>query len=90
MEAARFVAELHPDVIVLTTPHGIETSWDWVFYANSHLKGSAAVGGDLIESFVAKHDTTTGFPHYDVSFVAQGAPALSADLVDAAVRQVSS
>jgi len=86
LQAASFVTGLQPDVIVLTTPHGLETSWDLVFYGNSYLKGSAVVGGDLIESFAAKHHGATGFAQYDVSLNVRGASTLSGVLLDAAIK----
>lgn len=76
MEVARSIASLRPEVIVLTTPHGLQNSWDWSFYGNSHLSGSAVVGRDLDASFGEK-----GWPQYQVPLTAPGAPVLAADLV---------
>ena len=45
------VVEMSPDVIVLSTPHGLQTSWDVAVYENSQLEGVATVGRDLEESY---------------------------------------
>ena len=49
--AGAVVASLHPDTIILVTPHGLQTSWDLAIYDNSDLRGDAIVGRDLEESF---------------------------------------
>lgn len=75
--AAKFIAGLEPDVIVLTSPHGLQSSWDWSFYGNSHLQGRALVGRDTEESY-----GDGGFAKYTVKLDAVGAPQLASDLVD--------
>ena len=49
--AGRLLADAAPDAIVLTTPHGLQTSWDVGIYQNAALQGVATVGRDLQESF---------------------------------------
>ena len=51
------IADLEPDLIVLTTPHGIESERDFVFYKNSNGSGFASIGDDL-------HNAS--FPSYKV------------------------
>lgn len=77
VEAANFIAGLNPDVILLTSPHGLQASWDWGFYANSHLKGRAVVGRDTEESY-----GKGGFAKYNVDLDALGSPDLASELVD--------
>ena len=48
--AGRLLADAAPDAIVLTTPHGLQTSWDVGIYQNAALQGVATVGRDLQES----------------------------------------
>ena len=52
------VAALRPDIIVLTTPHGIESERDFAFYRNTNGSGFAHLGDDL-------HNAS--FPGYDVN-----------------------
>ena len=49
--AGDFISEARPDVIVLTTPHGLQANWDLGVYENSALDGEATVGRDLEESY---------------------------------------
>ncbi len=43
----RLLAAAQPDVVVLSTPHGLQDDWDLVVYQNDHLNGVATVGRDL-------------------------------------------
>jgi len=45
--AGEFVRAVRPEVIFLTTPHGLELTRDFLLYENPVLSGVAAVGGDL-------------------------------------------
>lgn len=48
LEVGRFVAEdLTPDVVFITTPHGLELSSQFLIYENSVDSGSAPIGGDV-------------------------------------------
>ena len=55
--AGRYLSALSPDVILLSTPHGVALSDDFAFYTNSYGAGYAMVGGDLQNS---------SFPQYKV------------------------
>lgn len=57
LEAGKHIAGLQPDLILLSTPHGIEITNDFLFYQNSLAAGFARIGGDLHNS---------SFPLYDV------------------------
>ena len=45
--AGKYIASLRPDIIMLSTPHGVALTNDFAFYTNSAGAGFAAVGGDL-------------------------------------------
>lgn len=65
------VAALHPDIIVLTTPHGIESERDFAFYRNTNGSGFAHLGDDL-------HNAS--FPGYDVNLNISMAPDIVRNL----------
>ena len=73
-----WVRSLRPDAIVLTTPHGMELTDDFLVYQNSNLTGCAEVGGDL-------HNASA--PTYSVCAKYRGDPQLAAGLVSAASQQ---
>ena len=49
--AGSFLSGTNPDVVVFTTPHGLQSSWNVGIYANSLLQGEALVGRDVEESY---------------------------------------
>ena len=51
LAAGKLITDSKPDVVVMTTPHGLQTSWDVGVYQNAMLSGDATVGRDLEESF---------------------------------------
>eukprot|EP00696_Hemimastix_kukwesjijk_P018662 gnl/Hemi2/7587_TR2611_c0_g1_i1.p1 gnl/Hemi2/7587_TR2611_c0_g1~~gnl/Hemi2/7587_TR2611_c0_g1_i1.p1 ORF type:complete len:316 (-),score=12.23 gnl/Hemi2/7587_TR2611_c0_g1_i1:88-1035(-) len=71
-EVGKIVADLAPDLILLTTPHGIALDNNFLFYSNSNGSGYALVGGDL---------QNPNFPGYKVPLDATLAPAIVARIV---------
>ena len=49
--AGKFLAASKPDVIVLSTPHGLQATWNLAAYDNPDYDGVATVGRDLDESY---------------------------------------
>uniref|UniRef100_A0A7S2TW11 Extradiol ring-cleavage dioxygenase class III enzyme subunit B domain-containing protein n=1 Tax=Lotharella oceanica TaxID=641309 RepID=A0A7S2TW11_9EUKA len=47
VEVGQWIASLKPDVIVMSTPHGMELTKDFLVYENAQLSGCAVVGDDL-------------------------------------------
>lgn len=45
--AGAFIRDARPDVVFLTSPHGLELTNDFILYENPVLAGTAHVGGDL-------------------------------------------
>lgn len=70
-QAGEFIARVDPDVIFLSTPHGIELSTDYGIYLGSHASGHATIGADLPNSteYIVK------LPQIDLE------PTLSKDLL---------
>ena len=73
LEAGAFIASLAPDIVLVSSPHGVELSADFAFYANSLGDGFASIGGDL-------HNKT--FPTYKVPLNVTLAGELASELVD--------
>ena len=46
---------IDPDLILLSTPHGLSVSHDWVWYLASHAAGHADIGQDAPEHKPAKY-----------------------------------
>eukprot|EP00667_Euglena_gracilis_P014565 EG_transcript_15095 len=65
-EAALHFADMlgaaNPDVILLSSPHGISSSEQFLFYANSVGEGSAPIGRDLHDPSVAPYDVRVSLP----------------------------
>jgi aromatic ring-opening dioxygenase LigB subunit len=55
IKAGEYIASLHPDVIFLSTPHGVALSNDFAMYTNSLAAGFAAIGGDLHNASVVPY-----------------------------------
>lgn len=73
--AGQFIAGLDPDVIILSTPHGIELSNDYGLYLGSNASGFATIGSDLrINS--TKHEYNVQISQIEL------APKLSRNLMD--------
>ena len=53
--AGEYIASLRPDVLLLSTPHGVALQNDFALYANSRADGFAAVGGDLHNASVTPY-----------------------------------
>jgi len=70
-KAGEFIARVDPDVIFLSTPHGIELSTDYGVYLGSHASGYVKIGSDLPNSTEYKVE----LPQIDL------APTLSKDLM---------
>jgi len=47
LRVGRWIEQLEPDVILLSTPHGMELAEDFLIYQNDMLNGCAELGGDL-------------------------------------------
>lgn len=47
LKAGKYIASLRPDIVFLSTPHGVALGNDFAAYSNSFAGGFAAVGGDL-------------------------------------------
>mmetsp|Transcript_47506 Transcript_47506/g.144288 ORF Transcript_47506/g.144288 Transcript_47506/m.144288 type:complete len:317 (-) Transcript_47506:52-1002(-) len=45
--AGAFIREARPEVVFLTSPHGLELTRDFLLYENPVLSGAAELGGDL-------------------------------------------
>jgi aromatic ring-opening dioxygenase LigB subunit len=71
LRVAAAVAALAPDLILLTTPHGVESERMFSFYRNSNGSGFAHLGDDL-------HNAS--FPGYDVDLNVTMDPAAVAQL----------
>ena len=69
----KVIAAAQPDIILLTSPHGLEDSNNFVLYQNSNSSGFAHLGDDL-------HNAS--FPGYDVPLSAAGAKNISSALVE--------
>ena len=54
--AGRYLSRLEPDIIFLSTPHGVALSNDFAFYQNDLAAGFAAVGGDLHNASVVPYN----------------------------------
>ena len=52
--AGTFISNADPDIIFLSTPHGIELTRDFGLYLGSHAKGYATIGSDLANSTTYK------------------------------------
>jgi aromatic ring-opening dioxygenase LigB subunit len=48
--AGSFISIMHPDIVFLSTPHGIELTHDYGLYLGSHASGFAMIGSDLVNS----------------------------------------
>ena len=86
VEAGRLLTLAQPDVVILSTPHGLQASWDLAVYQNAKLDGKAAVGRDLEESYGRP------YPTYDVSLSARTDTQLAQQIhdgLDAAHRNVT-
>lgn len=68
------IAAAHPEIILLSSPHGLEDSNNFVLYQNSNASGFAHLGDDL-------HNHS--FPGYDVPLSAAGSRNQSSALVEA-------
>eukprot|EP00041_Stephanoeca_diplocostata_P026482 m.715272 g.715272 ORF g.715272 m.715272 type:complete len:332 (-) comp22978_c0_seq12:2905-3900(-) len=66
------IAQVKPDLVLLTTPHGIELSNSYAFYTNTNGSGFALIGQDL-------HNAS--FPSYKVPLSVSMSPNISGDLV---------
>lgn len=44
LKAGQYIMELKPDVVFLTTPHGLELSQKYLIYLNTHLSGASPLG----------------------------------------------
>lgn len=53
-KAGKVIASVDPDIILLSTPHGIELSTDFAIYLGSHASGYANIGSDLPNSTAHK------------------------------------
>lgn len=74
--AGQFIAgALDPDVIILSTPHGIELSNDYGLYLGSQASGYATIGSDLGNAST-KQQYTIQLPQMEL------APKLSRSLMD--------
>lgn len=71
---AAAIAATRPELIFLSTPHGLEDSNDFVLYENSNVSGFAHLGQDL-------HNAS--FPGYDVPLAVRGSRNVSTALVAA-------
>jgi len=47
LEVGKWITDLQPDIVFLTTPHGIADSKNFLLYANTVGSGSAPLGQDL-------------------------------------------
>lgn len=76
--------EMEPDIILLSSPHGLEDSNSFMFYANNQANGFALLGQDL-------HNAS--FPCYRFDLNSTSDPAVVASLITAlggSARNVSS
>jgi aromatic ring-opening dioxygenase LigB subunit len=48
--AGIFISNTDPDIVILSTPHGIELTHDYGLYLGSHARGFATIGLDLANS----------------------------------------
>jgi aromatic ring-opening dioxygenase LigB subunit len=48
--AGSFISNMDPDIVFLSTPHGIELTHDYGLYLGSHARGFAMIGSDLVNS----------------------------------------
>ena len=71
------LAQQKPDVIILSTPHGLQTTWDLGIYQNLHLEGKALVGRDMDASF------GKAFPKFSVEMDARTPSTFAQQLFDA-------
>lgn len=69
----RQLSQLKPDLIFITTPHGVALTNDFAVYQSSNGSGFALIGGDL-------HNAS--YPGYEVPMQFPLAPDLAGDLVD--------
>eukprot|EP00980_Cylindrotheca_fusiformis_P007658 scaffold1605_cov141-Cylindrotheca_fusiformis.AAC.21 len=68
------INEKNPDIIVLSTPHGIKLDIDFGIYMSARGKGYATIGGDL-------HDNSASNKLYNVSLAIDMDLDLSKDLL---------
>jgi len=54
-QLAEGLKEARPDVLLLSTPHGVTASRDFVFFANSEAEGYADIGRDLHDPSVTPY-----------------------------------
>jgi aromatic ring-opening dioxygenase LigB subunit len=52
--AGTFISNADPDIVFLSTPHGIELTHDFGLYLGSHARGYATIGSDLANSTTYK------------------------------------
>jgi len=71
---AQAITAARPDLLFLTTPHGLEDTHDFLLYQNSAAAGVAHVGQDL-------HNAS--FPTYDVHLSANASRPAASALVEA-------
>lgn len=74
-QVADAIAAAEPDVVVLTTPHGLQLDWDIAVYTTTRLKAEAVVGRDLDASF-----SGGPFAKYTVQLGADGVLTADEDL----------
>lgn len=67
------IADLAPDLIFFSTPHGLALSHDYVVYQNANASGFALIGDDLYDP---------DYPVYEVPLEAPLDSAVAAELID--------
>jgi len=71
-KVGKMITSLNPDIILLSTPHGMALTRDFLFYQNTNGSGYALLGQDL-------HDPK--FPEYKVYLKAKLSPNITTSLV---------
>jgi aromatic ring-opening dioxygenase LigB subunit len=74
VEAAEWVRTLQPDIILLSTPHGITLEKEWAIYNNTKAKGDARWGGRYAEFTAEIEVDTIMSTNLQKELVAQGLP----------------
>jgi len=73
LEVGKIISDLAPDLVFLSTPHGLALSNDFGVYQNTDASGFAILGSDLQNS---------SFPSYTVPLSARLSPDISGQIVN--------
>eukprot|EP00823_Brevimastigomonas_motovehiculus_P007014 TRINITY_DN6033_c0_g1_i1.p1 TRINITY_DN6033_c0_g1~~TRINITY_DN6033_c0_g1_i1.p1 ORF type:complete len:326 (-),score=43.60 TRINITY_DN6033_c0_g1_i1:251-1183(-) len=62
IQLGKTISDLKPDLIFLSTPHGLAGSDDFLLYSNTNASGFAAIGQDLHNSSFLPRNVPLSFP----------------------------